>query len=109
MVEGSDSGRNRHRRLPLQLYGWSELGCRRHQPNYRRHPALDTQGTVPPDHRDAIRLRTEGSLAFRLDGNQVPLGKFEGLEIDLGDAEVERVRKWEDLELAQGKQLKQII
>ncbi len=44
-----------------------------------------------------------------LDANKVPLGTFESLEIDLGDDEVETVRKWEDLELAQGLQLKQIV
>ena len=44
-----------------------------------------------------------------LDGNDVPLGDFQGREVDLGDGQSVKVLKWDDLDLAQGEQRKQII
>ena len=65
------------------------------------HSALAKHGNQWRDH--LVEIFAE------LDSNQAPLGRFETLEIDLGDAEVQRVKRWEDLELAQGQQLKQIV
>jgi hypothetical protein len=39
----------------------------------------------------------------------VLLGDFQGREIDLGDGTSTKVGKWDDLDLAQGEQLNQII
>jgi hypothetical protein len=39
----------------------------------------------------------------------VPLGDFQNKEIDVGEGEIARVWKWEDLDLAVGEQRSQII
>jgi hypothetical protein len=44
-----------------------------------------------------------------LESKDVPLGDFQGQEIDLGDGHNAKVWKWTDLDLAQGDQLKQIV
>jgi hypothetical protein len=69
--------------------------------------------------RDAIRnaiakhgreWRDHFSDIFReLDADDVPLGDFEGREIDLGDGQSTKVSKWDDLDYAQGEQRRQII
>jgi hypothetical protein len=37
------------------------------------------------------------------------LGDFQGMEIDLGDGQISRVSKWEDLDLTAGEQRSQIV
>jgi hypothetical protein len=44
-----------------------------------------------------------------LDDNEVSLGIFQGKKVDLGDGESQIVRKWSDLDLAQGDDCKRII
>ena len=44
-----------------------------------------------------------------LDREDVFLGDFQGKDIDLGDGQSVKVRKWDDLDLAEGKQRKRII
>jgi hypothetical protein len=46
---------------------------------------------------------------MELDSNDVPLGDFQGREIDLGDGQSIKVLKWDDLDLAQEEQRKKII
>lgn len=65
------------------------------------HSAIAKQGDEWRDHLSDIFAE--------LDGNDVPLGDFRGREIDLGDGQSAKVWKWDDLDLAQGKQRNQII
>ena len=65
------------------------------------HSAITQHGNEWRDHLSEIFTE--------LDSNDVSLGDFEGREIDLGDGESAKVWKWEDHDLAQGEQRKQII
>jgi len=72
-----------------------------------------------PERRDAIRdaiikhgaewREHLGEIFKELDSKPVPLGDFQGMEIDLGDGERARPSSWDDLDLAQGEQRKQIV
>jgi hypothetical protein len=72
-----------------------------------------------PERRDAIQgaIRKYGDLwrdhlheiFAELDSNQTVLGDFQRMKIDLGDGNGEWVSKWEDLDLAAGKQRSQIL
>jgi hypothetical protein len=72
-----------------------------------------------PERRDAIQgaISKHGDLwrdhlheiFAELDSNQTVLGDFQGMKIDLGDGNGEWVSKWEDLDLAAGKQRSQIL
>jgi hypothetical protein len=64
------------------------------------HNAIAKHGNEWRDHLNDI--------FNELDREDVFLGKFQGKEIDL-DGESMKAYKWEDLDLAQGKQRKQII
>ncbi|HEV2175542.1 MAG TPA: hypothetical protein VGR71_18345, partial [Nitrospira sp.] len=71
------------------------------------------------DRRDAIRSAITkygdewrdhlGDIFNELDGKEVPLGDLQARKIDLGDGESTKVSKWDDLDLAQGEQRRQII
>jgi hypothetical protein len=72
-----------------------------------------------PERRDAIRnaISKHGDqwrdhldeIFKELDRQEVPLGDFQGTKIDLGDGHSVKVSKWEDLELAEGEQRRQIV
>jgi hypothetical protein len=72
-----------------------------------------------PERRDAIRKAIEkhgepwrdhlGEILTELDSQKVPLGYFQGREITLDDGETTKVWKWEDLDLAEGDQRRQIL
>ena len=69
--------------------------------------------------RDAIRttIRTHGDqwrdhlsdIFNELDNQEVPLGDFQNLKIDLGEGESAPVSTWADLDLADGAQRRGII
>jgi hypothetical protein len=69
------------------------------------------------ERREAIRKAIEredwrdhlGEVFTELDHQEVPLGHFQSMKIDLGDSQSTRVSKWDDLEFAQGAQRQQII
>ena len=63
--------------------------------------AISKHGDLWRDHLDEIFKE--------LDRQQAPLGDFQGTKIDLGDGESAKVSKWEDLELAEGEQRRQIV
>ena len=75
----------------------------------------------PPDQgrRDAIRSAISkhgdrwrehlGEILEELDTQEVPLRDFQGRKIDLGDGQSEKVSKWQDLDLAAGKERRQIV
>jgi hypothetical protein len=72
-----------------------------------------------PERRDAIRnaISNHGDqwrdhldeIFKELDRQEVPLRDFQGTKIDLGDGHTVKVSKWEDLELAEGEQRRQIV
>ena len=92
---------------PIQESGAGEDSARRRgrRRNQGRrdaiHKAIAKHGSAWRDHLSEIFAE--------LDGDDVPLGDFQGREIDLGDGESTKVWKWDDLNLAQGEQLKQFI
>jgi hypothetical protein len=71
------------------------------------------------ERRDAIRRALmkygEGwrdhldDVFKQLDSENVPLGDFNQIEINLGEGQTSKVSKWDDLGLAEGDQRKQII
>jgi hypothetical protein len=65
------------------------------------HNAIAKHGDEWRDHLNDI--------FNELDREEVFLGIFQGKEIDLGCGECVKKRKWDDLDIAQGKQRKQII
>ena len=75
------------------------------RPNQERRDAIQDAITK---HGDECRDHLS-EIFKELDSKDVPLGDFHGREIDLGDGESTKVLKWDDLDLAQGEQRKQII
>jgi len=82
--------------------------------------AAKRRGRLPDqERRDAIRRaigkcrevwRNDLSGIFKeLDSSNVPLGRFEGMEIHLEGDQTIKASKWDDLDLAAGDQRKQII
>jgi hypothetical protein len=65
------------------------------------HNAITKHGDEWRDHLSDIFKE--------LDSKDVSLGDFQSREIDLGDDQSAKVWKWDDLDLAQGEQRKQII
>jgi hypothetical protein len=71
------------------------------------------------ERRDAIRaaIRTHGNrwrdhlndIFGELDRQEVPLGDFQSLKIDLGEGKSTPVSTWADLDLADGEQGRQIV
>jgi len=92
---------------PIQESGGAEdttrrRGRRRNQGRRDAiHNAIAKHGSLWRDHLSDIFAE--------LDGDDVPLGDFQGKEIDLGDGESTKVWKWDDLNLAQGEQLRTLI
>jgi hypothetical protein len=60
-------------------------------------------------HGDAWRDHLSEILKELDSKNDILLGDFQGREIDLGDGDRIKVAKWEDLDLAQGEQRRQIV
>jgi hypothetical protein len=75
------------------------------RPNSERSDAIcatiHTHGGQWRDHLEDIFAK--------LDSQEVPLGDFLGLKIDLGEGESTPVSTWVDLDLAAGKQRRQIV
>jgi len=59
-------------------------------------------------HGDAWREHL-GEIFTELDSQKVPLGDLQGMEIDLGDGQSCKASSWDDLDLAQGEQRRQIV
>jgi hypothetical protein len=83
-------------------------------------PGLNKRGRRSnPERRDAIRKAIVkhgepwrdhlGEIFTELDSQQVPLGDFQGMNIDLGDGQSQKVSSWSDLDLAEGEQRRQIL
>lgn len=87
-------------------------------------PAANTtskrRGRHPnPERRDAIRnaISKHGEqwrdhlneIFTELDSLEASLGDFQGVKIDLGDGQSRKVSSWDDLDLAQGEQRRQIV
>ena len=90
------------------------------EPRAKQSGAASTRGRRPDrERRDAIRsaVRKYGagwrdhlSEIFReLDSVEASLGDFQALKIDLGDGQSRQVSSWDDLDLAQGAQRRQIV
>ena len=76
-----------------------------------RRPDLERQSAIRGSmskHGSKWRANL-AQILTELDEQLVPLGGFEGMKIDLGDGESHTVTRWEDLDLAQGKQRHKII
>jgi hypothetical protein len=75
------------------------------RPNQERrdaiHQAISRNGDKWRDHLPDI--------FGELDNKDVFLGNFQRLEIDVGEGKITKVQSWDDLGLAEGKQLKRII
>jgi hypothetical protein len=65
------------------------------------HDAITKHGDEWRDHL--------GEIFKELDSQEVPLGDFQGREIDLGDSQSQKVSSWEDLDLAEGEERAQIV
>jgi hypothetical protein len=88
---------------PLQV---SKAGKRRgRRPNQERRDAM----------RTAIRAHSGqwrdhlNDIFTELDSQEIPLGDFQSLKIDLGDGNSSPVSTWADLDLAIGEQRRQIL
>jgi hypothetical protein len=72
-----------------------------------------------PERREAIRKAIEkhgepwrdhlAEILTELDSQEVPLGDFQGRKIDLGDGQSSKVSSWDDLDLAQDEQRRQVL
>jgi hypothetical protein len=92
-------------------------------PENASRPVLKTgkrRGRRPnQERRDGIRtvIRAHGGqwrdhlndIFSELDSQEVPLGDFQTLKIDLGEGQSAPVSAWADLDLAVGEQRRQII
>jgi len=76
----------------------------RHRNQGRRDAISNAIAKHGRDWRDRL-----SDVFIELDSNDVPLGDFQGREIDLGDGESTKILKWDDLDFAQGEQRRQII
>jgi hypothetical protein len=75
------------------------------RPNNRRRDAIRSAITKHgPEWRDHL-----SEVFIELDSNDVPLGDFQGRDVDLGDGQSTRVSKWDDLDFAHGEQRNKII
>ena len=75
------------------------------RPNQERRNAIRS---AVSKHGDQWRDHLNEIFA-ELDSQEVPLGDFVSIRIDLEDGQSSRISKWDDLDLAQGEQRKQII
>jgi hypothetical protein len=75
------------------------------RPNALRRDAI---ASAINKHGDDWRVQLPEILRD-LDSNDVFLGDFTGMKIDLGDDQTTTVSKWEDLDLSQGEERKKII
>jgi hypothetical protein len=48
-------------------------------------------------------------ILAELDTDEVPMERLYGFQIDLGDGASQTARKWEDLDLALGKERKRVV
>ncbi|HEV8416254.1 MAG TPA: hypothetical protein VGQ49_21860 [Bryobacteraceae bacterium] len=92
---------------PAEVSGGIEVTARRRgrRANQERRDAIHNAiAKHRPDWRDHLP-----DIFKELDSGEVFLGVFQGKKIDLGDEVSAEIQKWDDLDLAQGKQLRHIV
>jgi hypothetical protein len=86
----------------------------------RNRKTAKKRGRRPnPDRRDAIGKAIEkhgeewrdhlGEIFAELDRQNVPLGDFQSIKVDVGDGQSAKISSWDDLDLAEGEQRRQIL